>query len=101
MNKIAIAAFTAALSISSLNLANADQRGLDWMPAELVTQTIIQLGYTEITKLKADGGEWEGEGVAISKANILSTQENVKRHYSLKCADDADARLKAARFLTT
>ena len=63
MNKIAIAAFTAALSASSLNLAEADPRGVGWMPAELVTQTIIQFGYTEVTKLKADGGEWEGEGV--------------------------------------
>ena len=63
MNTIAIVAFTVALSVSSLNLAKADQRGADWMPAELVTQTIIQFGYTEVTKLKADGGEWEGEGV--------------------------------------
>ena len=63
MNKIAIAAFTAALSVSLLNLAKADQGGADWMPAELATQTIIQFGYTEVTKLKADGGEWEGEGV--------------------------------------
>ena len=63
MNKIAIVAFTVALSVSSLNLAKADQRGVGWMPADLVTQTIIQFGYTEVTKLKADGGEWEGEGV--------------------------------------
>ena len=63
MNKIAIVVFTASLSASSLKLAKADQRGADWMPAELVTQTIIQFGYTEVTKLKADGGEWEGEGV--------------------------------------
>jgi peptidase YpeB-like protein len=62
MNKIAIIVF-ASLSASSLSLAEADQPEADWMPAELVTQTIIQFGYTEITKLKADGGEWEGEGV--------------------------------------
>ena len=63
MNKIAMVAFTVALSVSSLNLAQADQRGVNWMPAELVTQTLIQFGYTEVTKLKADGNEWEGEGV--------------------------------------
>ena len=63
MNKIAIVVFTAVLSASSLNLAKADQPVADWMPAELVTQTIIQFGYTEVTKLKADGSEWEGEGV--------------------------------------
>ena len=63
MNKIAIVVFTAALSAGSLNFAKADPRRADWMSAELVTQTIIQFGYTEVTKLKADGGEWEGEGV--------------------------------------
>ena len=62
MNKMAIVVLSAALSARSLSLAMADQPGADWMPAE-VTQTIIQFGYTEVTKLKADGGEWEGEGV--------------------------------------
>jgi Peptidase propeptide and YPEB domain len=67
MNKIAIVVFTAALSASSLNLAKADQPGADWMPAELVKQMILQFGYTEVSKLKADDGEWEGEGVKNSK----------------------------------
>jgi hypothetical protein len=67
MNKIAMVVFTAALSASSLNLAKADQLGAGWMPAELVKQMILQSGYTEITKLKADGGEWEGEGVKNGK----------------------------------
>ena len=65
MNKIAMAVFTAALSASSLNLAKAD--GADWMPVELVKQMRLQFGYTEVTKLKADGGEWEGEGVKKGK----------------------------------
>jgi len=60
MNKIAMVVFTAALSAISLNLAKADRPGTEWMPAELVKQVILQLGYTEVTKLKADGGEWEG-----------------------------------------
>jgi hypothetical protein len=67
MNKIAMVVFTAALSAISLNLAKADQPGADWMPAELVKQMILQLGFTEVTKLKADGGEWEGEGVKNGK----------------------------------
>ena len=67
MNKIPMVVFTAALSAISLNLAKADRSGAEWMPAELVKQVILQLGYTEVTKLKADGGEWEGEGVKNGK----------------------------------
>ena len=67
MNKIAMVVFTAALSAISLNLAKADQPGADWMPAELVKQMILQFGYKEVTKLKADGGEWEGEGAKNGK----------------------------------
>ena len=32
---------------------------------------------------------------------ILTPEGNVKEHYVLKCADDADARLRAKKFLTT
>jgi len=67
MNKIAMVVFTAALSASSLNHANADQLGAELMPAELVQQMILQSGYTEVTKLTADGGEWEAEGVKNGK----------------------------------
>jgi len=63
MNKLATIVFTAALSASSLNLAKADQPGPDWMPAEQVKQKVLQSGYTEVTKLEADDGQWEGEGV--------------------------------------
>jgi hypothetical protein len=63
MNKLATVVFTAALSASSLNLAKADQPGPDWMPAEQVTQKVLQSGYAEVTKLEADDGQWEGEGI--------------------------------------
>ena len=63
MNKLATVVFTAALSASSLNLAKADQPGPDWMPAEQVKQKVLQSGYTEVTKLEADDGQWEGEGI--------------------------------------
>jgi hypothetical protein len=63
MNKLATVVFIAALSASSLNLAKADQPGPDWMPAEQVKQKVLQSGYTEVTKLEADDGQWEGEGI--------------------------------------
>jgi hypothetical protein len=63
MNKLATVVFTAALSASSLNLAKADQPGPDWMPAEQVKQKVLQSGYTEVTELEADDGQWEGVGI--------------------------------------
>lgn len=67
MKKLAVLVFAAALSASSPNLTNADQPGPDWMPAEQVKQKVVQSGYTEVTKLEADDGKWEGEGVKNGK----------------------------------
>ena len=84
MNKLATVVFTAALSASSLNLAKADQPGPDWMPAEQVKQKVLQSGYTEVTKLEADDGQWEGEGIkngqkmdfhADSKTGVITSEK--------------------------
>jgi hypothetical protein len=84
MNKLATIVFTAALSASSLNLAKADQPGPDWMPAEQVKQKVLQSGYTEVTKLEADDGQWEGEGTkngekmefnADPKTGVITSEE--------------------------
>ena len=32
---------------------------------------------------------------------VLTAEGQVKEHYTLKCSDDADARKKAGKFLTT
>ena len=63
MNKLASAALALALSIGSLNLASADQPGPDWMPAAQVIEQVLKSGYTQVTKLEADDGRWEGEGI--------------------------------------
>jgi len=63
MKKLASVAFAVALSAGSLNFARADQPGPDWMPAEEVKQKVLQSGYSEVTKLEADDGRWEGEGI--------------------------------------
>ena len=63
MNKIASLGFAAALLIGSLDLAKADQPGPDWMPAQQVIEQVLKAGYTQVTKLEADDGRWEGEGI--------------------------------------
>ena len=62
MNKLTLIV-AAVASLGSVNFANADQPGADWMPAEQVKQKILQSGYTQVTKLEADDGRWEGEGL--------------------------------------
>ena len=37
--------------------------GPDWMPMEQVKAKVMQSGYTQVYKLKADDGRWEGEGI--------------------------------------
>ena len=41
----------------------ADQPGADWtVTQEQATATLKAAGYTQITKIEADDGHWEGEG---------------------------------------
>ena len=84
MNKLTSVVFAVALSAGSLNLARADQPGPDWMPAEQVTQKVLQSGYTQVTKLEADDGRWEGEGIkngqkmefhADPKTGVITSEE--------------------------
>lgn len=48
-------------------VARADTPGPDWMPAEKVIEKILQAGYTQVTKIEADDGRWEGEGIKNGK----------------------------------
>ncbi|QIO36203.1 PepSY domain-containing protein [Bradyrhizobium sp. 1(2017)] len=43
--------------------ASADQPGPDWMPMEQVKAKALESGYSQVTKLEADDGRWEGEGI--------------------------------------
>jgi Peptidase propeptide and YPEB domain len=64
MNRFASIAFALALSAGSVNLVKAaDQPGPDWMPALHVIDKVLNSGYSHVTKLEADDGQWEGEGV--------------------------------------
>ncbi|MBR1131919.1 PepSY domain-containing protein [Bradyrhizobium iriomotense] len=62
MNR-ATAIFAMTLSVGALDLARADQPGPDWMPAQEVIEKVLKSGYTQVTKIEADDGRWEGEGV--------------------------------------
>ena len=63
MNKFTSVVLVGILSTLSLNLATADQPGPDWMPAQQVIEQVLKLGYAQVTKLEADDGRWEGEGI--------------------------------------
>ena len=62
MNRFALV-FALVLSPAIPNLARADQPGADWMPAQQVIQQVLKSGYTQVTKLEADDGRWEGKGI--------------------------------------
>ena len=63
MSKVSASLFVAILIVVPITLASADQPGPDWMPMEQVKAQVMQSGYTEVTKLEADDGQWEGEGI--------------------------------------
>jgi peptidase YpeB-like protein len=63
MRKFTAVVLTGVLAAGSLDLAMADQPGADWMPAQQVIEKALKAGYTQVTKLEADDGRWEGEGI--------------------------------------
>lgn len=63
MNKLVPVVLAATLSAMGPGLAKADQPGPDWMSAQEVIEKALRSGYTEVTKLEADDGRWEGEGI--------------------------------------
>jgi hypothetical protein len=67
MHRISTAAFALALSIGSANLAKAYQPGPDWMPAQQVIENVLKSGYTQLSKIEAEHGRWEGEGIKDGK----------------------------------
>ncbi|MFF7710702.1 PepSY domain-containing protein [Pseudomonas sp. NPDC007930] len=59
MKRLALLALGAALSLPAF----ADTPGADWIPLEKAQQLLKAAGYTQVTKIKADDGQWEGEGL--------------------------------------
>lgn len=54
-------ALAAALVVGAAGLAYADMPGADWMTKDQVTKKLRGMGYTDIRKLEADDGHWEGD----------------------------------------
>ena len=63
MKMLCALALALALGTTLSSAALADQPGADWMPAEQVKKKLMSSGYTSITKIEADDGHWDGEGV--------------------------------------
>ena len=63
MRSMSVVVIALALAAGSASVARADQPGADWMPADQVKAKLMQSGYSEVTKIEADDGRWEGEGV--------------------------------------
>lgn len=63
MEKLSLLALTLVLSLSGPFSAMADQPGPDWMPMEQVKAKLLSSGYSSITKIEADDGHWDGEGI--------------------------------------
>jgi hypothetical protein len=55
--------FAAVTLAGSARLALADMPGADWMTKEQVTKTLSDRGYTNVNKLEADDGHWEGNAM--------------------------------------
>jgi hypothetical protein len=53
--------------LATAPVARADTPGPDWMPAEKVIEKVLLAGYTQVTKIEADDGRWEGEGIKNGK----------------------------------
>ncbi len=63
MDRIASGVLAVALLAGSANFARADLPGADWMPIQQVIEKVLKSGYTLVSKIEADDGRWEGEGV--------------------------------------
>jgi len=57
----------ASLSASPLGLVKADEPGPDWISAKQVIKMAKQAGYSRISELEANDGQWEGKGIKNSR----------------------------------
>jgi hypothetical protein len=62
MSRIVRCALVAALSALPLG-AMAEAPGADWLTPAQMKQALKSAGYSEITKLEADDGHWDGKGI--------------------------------------
>lgn len=66
----------------------ADQPGADWtVDKDQAETTLMAAGYTQITKIEADDGYWEGEGI---KADGMQYEFKVDPHTGKIVKDEMD-----------
>lgn len=66
----------------------ADQPGADWtVNKDQAEATLKAAGYTQITKIEADDGHWEGEG---TKADGMKYEFKVDPHSGKIVKDEMD-----------
>jgi hypothetical protein len=58
-----LTATVAALTLAGTAWAAADQPGKDWITVEQAKSKLQAAGYTNVTKIEADDGHYEGVGV--------------------------------------
>lgn len=64
MNSIKkVFAGVAVITAMASTAAWADQPGADWISMAQAQETLKAAGYTQVTKIEADDGHWEGEGL--------------------------------------
>ena len=59
------ARLTAALLLAGVIAAPAlaDQPGADWISVDQAKSKLMAAGYSSVSKIEADDGHWEGEGM--------------------------------------
>lgn len=62
MSQIVRYALAAALGALPLT-AQAETPGPDWLTSAQMRQALKGAGYSEVIKLEADDGHWDGEGI--------------------------------------
>jgi len=76
-------AFQADPKTGVITTENLDLPGPDWMPAQQVIEQVLKSGYTQVTKIEAEDGRWEGEGIkngqkmafqADPKTGVITTE---------------------------
>lgn len=62
MSRIAACALAALVTLLPLT-ASAEAPGADWLTPAQTKEALRKAGYSEVTKLEADDGHWDGEGI--------------------------------------
>lgn len=57
--------------VGASSLATADMPGPDWMTKDAVVKTLEGLGFTDVRKLEADDGHWEGDATKAGRRHEI------------------------------